>query len=81
MYINLQNTLSNYITYSLHFNFIFAYVLYVVYYLLLFKTKVTLKMDIKMLQKQSILCYEVVVGNYNKLKQIFKEYRNNRIVY
>ena len=62
-------------------NFAFAYVLYLVYSLLLFKTNVTLKMDIKILQKLSILYFEVVASNYNKLQQIFTKYRNNRIMY
>ena len=62
--------------------FAFAYVLYIVFYSLLFKTNdyVTLKKDIKILLKLSILCYKVVAGNYNKLKQTFTKYRNNSFI-
>ena len=73
--------LSDYTIYSLNIlNYLaFAYVLDIVYYLLLFPTSLTLKMGIKILQKLSTLCYEVFAGNYNKLKQIFTKYKNNKI--
>ena len=59
----------------------FAFVLDIVYYLLLLKTSVTLKMGLKILQTLLILFYELTAGNCNKLKYIFTKKRNYRIVY
>ena len=82
MYINLQNSLIEYIVYNLYFTYLaFAYVLYIVYYRYYLKISVTLKMGIEILQKLSILCYEVAASNYKKLKHIFTKYTNNSIVY
>ena len=51
----------------------FAYVLYIVYFLLLETRYTTLKMGIKILQKLSVLCYEVAAGYYNNLIHISKK--------
>ena len=61
---------SDYIIYSLYFNLgylAFAYVVYIFYCLLLLKTCVTSKMGVKILQKLSILCYEVAAGNIHNI--------------
>ena len=69
-----------YVAYILTY-LVFAFVLYMVYYLLLLKTSVTLKMGINFFRKLSILCYEVAASDYNKLKHIFTKYMNKRTVY